>query len=99
MRQLNFMLLAQQDDTTEAFKLGTAWIIDGGLYSSAPSDGAQTVSIRSLQFPDYYIRIVNGFTVVLQQLKMEDATFLKEATFLVRRGLADPNQISFEHLP
>ena len=30
---------------------------------------------------------------------MSDPSFLKEATFIIRRGLAEPNQFSFEHLP
>lgn len=29
---------------------------------------------------------------------MSDANAVREATFIVRRGLADPNLISFEHL-
>lgn len=64
------MLTASIDDKSEAFKLGSSWIIDGGLAGpnnggKIQPDGAQTVSIRSLEFPDYYIRIINGFTVVL----------------------------------
>lgn len=66
MRHINFMILAQNDDRSEAYKLATSWIIDTGLDSALPEDGANTVSIRSLDYPDYYIRIMNGFTVVLQ---------------------------------
>lgn len=65
MRHTNFMILAQTDDKTEAYKLATSWIIDDGLDSQVIEDGAHTVSIRALQFPDYYIRIMNGFTVTL----------------------------------
>lgn len=91
------MLLAQSDDHTKEYKLATSWIIDVGLDKERPSDGANTVSIRSLEFPDSYIRIMNGFTVVLQQLNISDPVFLREATFVVRKGLADPNQFSLEH--
>jgi hypothetical protein len=34
---------------------------------------------------------MNGFTVVLQPLNLSDSVFLREATFIVRKGLADPN--------
>jgi hypothetical protein len=91
------MLLAQADDRSKEYKLATSWIIDVGLDQDKPADGANTVSIRSLEFPDYYIRIINGFTAVLQQLNMSDPVFLREATFIVRKGLADPNQFSLEH--
>ena len=98
MRHINNLIIAQADDKTQAYKLATSWIIDKGLTSQPTPDGANTVSIRSLDNPDYYIRIMNGFSVVLQQLNYTDPTFTIDATFIVRNGLADPNQVSFELL-
>ena len=40
MRHFNFMILAQADDKSEAYKLATSWIIDSGLDQTEQPDGA-----------------------------------------------------------
>ena len=66
MRHYNFMVLAQPDDRRQDFKLATSWIIDGGLDSTIElDDGANLVSIRSLDNPEYYLRVMKGFSIVL----------------------------------
>ncbi len=41
---------------------------------------------------------MNGFSIVLQKLDKEDVNFTRDATFIIRRGLVDPNLYSFELL-
>ncbi len=66
MRHYNYMVLAQADDKSPNFKLASSWIIDAGLdTSSEMEDGANLVSIRSLEYPDFYLRVMNGFSIVL----------------------------------
>lgn len=84
------MFLAQEYRSDEEFSLATSFIIDSGL------DGKNTVSIRSLNYPDYYLRIRNKFTVVLEQIDHSDLDFRSDSSFFVKKGLADPNLISFE---
>lgn len=100
MRHSLFMLLVQPDDKSESYKLGTSWIIDSGLEGPAIAgeNGVNFVSIRSLEYPDHYLRIMNGFTVVLQEFSSTDKNYTRDATFIVQKGLADPNLISFELL-
>ena len=98
MRHSNFMILAQTDDHSEAYKLATSWIIDAGLEQKKLADGAKTISIRSLEYPDHYLRIMNGFSVVLQKFDSADSNFTKDSTFIVKKGLVDSNLYSFELL-
>eukprot|EP00347_Sterkiella_histriomuscorum_P008240 403345845 len=90
LKNSNFMILAQEYKNDEEFSLATSFIIDAGL------NGGKTVSIRSLNYPDYYLRIRNKFTVVLQQIDHSDSSFRADASFNVKKGLADPNLLSFE---
>jgi hypothetical protein len=60
-------------------------------------DGAYLVSIRSLEYPDYYLRVMNGFSIVLQKFE-EGSNYSSDATFIVRKGLVDTNLYSFELL-
>ena len=98
MRHFNFMVLAQADDKKPVFKLASSWIIDAGLDNSKEmEDGANLVSIRSLEYPDYYLRVMNGFTIVLQEFE-QSSNYSRDATFIVRKGLVDTNLYSFEVL-
>jgi hypothetical protein len=60
-------------------------------------DGANLVSIRSLDYPDYYLRVMNGFSIVLHKFD-QSANYSRDATFIVRKGLVEPNLFSFELL-
>jgi hypothetical protein len=98
MRHFNFMMLAQADDKKPSFKLASSWIIDAGLdNSNEMEDGAYLVSIRSLEYPDYYLRVMNGFSIVLQKFE-QGSNYSSDATFIVRKGLVDTNLYSFELL-
>ena len=56
----------------------------------------QLISIKSLENPDLYIRVVNGFSVVLEKINLTNRNHTRDATFIVRQGLADKNMLSFE---
>ena len=92
------MVLAQADDKKPIFKLASSWIIDAGLdNSNEMEDGAYLVSIRSLEYPDYYLRVMNGFSIVLHKFE-QSYNYSRDATFIVRKGLVDTNLYSFELL-
>ena len=92
------MVLAQADDKKPIFKLASSWIIDAGLdNSNEMEDGAYLVSIRSLEYPDYYLRVMNGFSIVLHKFE-QSSNYSRDATFIVRKGLVDTNLYSFELL-
>ena len=61
-------------------------------------EDANLVSIRSLDNPEYYLRVQNGFSIVLKKYDLKDINFAKEATFIVREGLVDSTLYSFELL-
>lgn len=93
LRQVKFMFMTKEIEETEEFRLDSSFIIDEGL---AGVEG--TVSIRSLFYPDYYIRVKNGYVAVLEQIDYQDEKYNEEASFYIRKGLADPNLFSFEFL-
>ncbi|CDW83161.1 alpha-l-arabinofuranosidase b [Stylonychia lemnae] len=92
LRHLNGMFLAQEMRDDEDYRLSASLILDYGL------TGENTVSIRSFNMPDYYLRIGTQNLIKLQQIDHSDPNFRADATFKVKRGLIDPNLISFESI-
>lgn len=98
LKHTNNLTQALPVENSESFRLASSWILEEGLFKTELEDGANTISFRSLDRKDHYLQIINGNTLVLNKIDLnnKNATFL--ATFIIRKGLVQSNLYSFEVL-
>ncbi|RDI26565.1 AbfB domain-containing protein [Lentzea flaviverrucosa] len=86
-------------DTASSFAADSTWAIGTGLWRSGadlPLDQARSFRVTSPGFTDRYLRHREGLART-DVVNASSAALLKsDATFVVRRGLADPTCYSFE---
>ncbi|MGZ3146581.1 AbfB domain-containing protein [Lentzea chajnantorensis] len=86
-------------DTASSFAADTTWAVAGALWRSGadlPLDQARSFRVTTPGFTDRYLRHRDGLARTDVVAGGSDAVLKADATFVVRRGLADPSCYSLE---